>query len=244
MSEDRRPIRALLFDVDGTLYHAPGLRRRMALSLLLRSALDLRLARRRIKNLQAWRHALEALRCETREQIQAAGGLRARQAALALERGAFAESLDEDVTQWMAERPLGFLLAQRRRGILEFVQELAQRGIRCGVWSDYAVDEKLRVLGLSALMEPRLSADDPQIDCLKPWPRGFVRAAELWGLPSSEILYVGDRPDVDAVGASAAGMRVAIFEKRRKASAGDTGYWSVCDVAALRSRLLGLLSEG
>jgi len=46
---------------------------------------------------------------------------------------------------------------------------------------------------------------------LKPSPRGFLRAAERWQIDPSEILVVGDRAEVDAQGAVAAGMPCVII---------------------------------
>jgi putative hydrolase of the HAD superfamily len=49
------------------------------------------------------------------------------------------------------------------------------------------------------------------VNAFKPHPRGFLAAAERWGLAPDSILYVGDRPEVDAVGAAAAGMRCVVI---------------------------------
>ena len=51
-----------------------------------------------------------------------------------------------------------------------------------------------------------LCSTDKEINAFKPHPRGYLRACEEWGLQPQEVLYVGDRPEVDAKGAKAAGM--------------------------------------
>jgi FMN phosphatase YigB (HAD superfamily) len=56
----------------------------------------------------------------------------------------------------------------------------------------------------------RVCATVPAINAFKPHPRGFEEACARLGLEPSEVLYVGDRAEVDGVGARAAGMRCAI----------------------------------
>jgi FMN phosphatase YigB (HAD superfamily) len=56
-----------------------------------------------------------------------------------------------------------------------------------------------------------LCATDPDVGALKPHPRGFERASARWRLDPAEVLFVGDRIDVDAAGAAAAGMPCVII---------------------------------
>lgn len=239
MSRDRTPIRAVLFDLDGTLYRLGPIRRKMAARLLARFLWQPRRARRRIRNLSAYRRALESVRHESPEEIAAAGGVRARQRAVALQFGADARTLDEDVRSWMGERPLRFLRKARRKGVLDLLRDLQWQNVQLGVWSDYPVKDKLEALEVAEIFSLRLSADDPSISCLKPWPHGFRFAARMWELPTSAILYVGDRPDVDAVGANAAGMRCVILG----VSESEGGFVGIRSVPELRARLLETLES-
>jgi FMN phosphatase YigB (HAD superfamily) len=56
-----------------------------------------------------------------------------------------------------------------------------------------------------------LCTSDPEVRALKPNPRGFLRACERWRIEPREVLVVGDRADVDARGAAAAGMPCVII---------------------------------
>jgi FMN phosphatase YigB (HAD superfamily) len=56
-----------------------------------------------------------------------------------------------------------------------------------------------------------LCATDPDINAFKPHPKGFLHACRHWGVPPEEVLYIGDRPEVDAVGAATASMPCAIL---------------------------------
>jgi HAD superfamily hydrolase (TIGR01549 family) len=119
--------------------------------------------------------------------------------------------LERVVVEWIYQRPLKYLRLCRRRGIEAFLTFLEDKGIRAGVFSDYPVLDKLQALGLAGRMSLMLSATDPDINAFKPQPQGFLHACALWGLPPAEVLYIGDRPEVDAVGAANAGMPCALL---------------------------------
>ena len=118
------------------------------------------------------------------------------------------------VREWMYRRPLKYLRICRRRGMMKFFQFAADRGLRTGVFSDYPVREKLQALGIHAPLTVELCATDPEINAFKPNPKGFLHACKLWDLEPGEVLYVGDRLEVDACGAKAAGMPCVIFSGR------------------------------
>jgi FMN phosphatase YigB (HAD superfamily) len=75
-----------------------------------------------------------------------------------------------------------------------------------GVLSDYGhVDDRIHAIGLDPLQfDLRLSNEDE--GALKPAPRPYLRAAELFGVECGKVLVVGDRDDLDGAGAAAAGM--------------------------------------
>jgi putative hydrolase of the HAD superfamily len=66
----------------------------------------------------------------------------------------------------------------------------------------------------------RYSAISGDIGVAKPHVRAFTHVANALGLDPSELLYVGDDPHIDVVGARGAGMRTAWI--RRKALAWPT----------------------
>jgi FMN phosphatase YigB (HAD superfamily) len=120
-------------------------------------------------------------------------------------------ALEKLVTEWFYQRPLKYLRFCRRRGLATFCASLENKGIHIGVFSDYPVMDKLKCLGVADRMSVTLCATDPEIDAFKPSPKGFLYACMLWGLRPEEVLYVGDRPEVDAVGARNAGMPCVIL---------------------------------
>ena len=97
---------------------------------------------------------------------------------------------------------------------MAFLTLLKHQGIQVGVFSDYPVLDKLQALGLAGMMSLTLCATDPEINAFKPHPKGFLHACALWGVFPEEVLYIGDRPEVDACGAANAGMPCALLGKR------------------------------
>ncbi len=55
-----------------------------------------------------------------------------------------------------------------------------------------------------------------EVGAAKPDPRLFAEAARRLGLPPSEILHVGDRPELDLAGATAAGFGAVVYR----------GFWN------------------
>ncbi len=78
---------------------------------------------------------------------------------------------------------------------------------RCGVISNgnsVSQRDKLGRLGPEGRFDPVLISGD--IDAPKPDPRIFAEACRLAGREPAECLYVGDRPETDALGAHQAGL--------------------------------------
>lgn len=202
-------VRAVLFDLDGTLYAQRPLRLLMAAELTTLPLTGFRLAGKRLQALRAFRKAQETLR----NAGQAAGPTAQLEAAAAAS-GLTVAEVSALVDEWMMRRPLKYLRWCRAGGLTRLLDLLESRGIRTGILSDYPAESKIRALGLAGRFSPVLTAADPEVGVFKPHPRGFERACEVWGLAPSEVLYVGDRPEVDAEGAAAAGMRCVIVGRQ------------------------------
>ena len=137
------------------------------------------------------------------------------------------------------ERPLPYLRRCRRPGLLELLEDLQNRGIKLGFFSDYPVLRKLQALEVDGYGSVHLSSGEPTINAYKPRPDGFLRAAELLDLPPAEVLYVGDRPEVDAVGAANAGMSCVIVGG--KGPVEGSGFLAVSGFAELRVMMQNLI---
>jgi putative hydrolase of the HAD superfamily len=198
------PIRAVLFDVDGTLYHQTPVRALMAAELALRIASDVRTGSRIARVLRTFRRVREELRalgCP-------AAPLEELQFARAAERlGETPAFVRKTVEEWMFRRPVGYIRWSRRSAVASLVGRLRRRRVTLGVLSDYPADAKLHSLGLDNVFSIVACTSDSAINAFKPHPRGFLHACAVLGVAPAETAYVGDRADVDAAGAHAAGMR-------------------------------------
>jgi FMN phosphatase YigB (HAD superfamily) len=85
-----------------------------------------------------------------------------------------------------------------------------------------------------------LCTTDPAIAALKPNPRGFLRACEVWRIDPADVLMVGDRADVDAAGAAAAGMPCVIIGRGEGAGSAQFGQLMLPSIERLR----GVLDQG
>jgi len=199
----------VLFDLDGTLYRQGLLQTMMAVELLALVARNPFSAPRRLHALKEYRQAQEALRHRSSE-----GSGPGDQIAMAAARsGTSPAELASLVDEWMMQRPLKYLAWCRAPGVDGLLEFLEEKGLEIGVLSDYPSAAKLRALGLSGRFPLALCSSDAEIGVFKPNPRGFLLACGRWGLSPDQVLMVGDRIDVDAAGASAAGMPCVIIGK-------------------------------
>lgn len=87
------------------------------------------------------------------------------------------------------------------------IEKLHSVGMKVAVLSDYAfVREKLRAIGIAA-GNFDLVADAPSCGGLKPCEDTFLKMAEDLQVLPADILVVGDRDDTDGEGARNSGMR-------------------------------------
>jgi HAD superfamily hydrolase (TIGR01509 family) len=203
-----RGLKVVVFDVDGTLYEQGPLRRAMLLRLLGSHLLRPLQGWRTIRVLSAYRHAQESLRVET------AGDVGAAQIAMAAERtGCDPAEVATCVERWMEREPLPLLRRFRSAGLEDFLRACKAQGLRLAVLSDYPATAKLEALGIADYFDLVLCAQSPDIGVFKPHPRGLLVALQRLGVAPHECLYVGDRAEVDAVAADAAGIPSVIVTR-------------------------------
>jgi phosphoglycolate phosphatase/putative hydrolase of the HAD superfamily len=123
------------------------------------------------------------------------------------------------VEKWMFKIPLKYLPRCRYPGLLEFVSMLKAKGIVTGVFSDYPAEEKLQALGVSVSLS--VSADDKRINKLKPEPDGFLFLSKQLGILPKDCVIIGDRDDRDGEAARRAGMPFLLFSPGRPVSPGS-----------------------
>ena len=209
---DLRNIKGILFDIDGTLYSQAPLRMIMAALLILLNCYKPKELFRKIKVIIQYRKAQEHLRSIDVQE----NGYESQIKYSAEKTGESTFYITSVVDEWFEKKPLPFLRLFRRRGVRKVFDSLCRKGVPLGVFSDYPVENKLHALGISKFVDTRISSSDTGVYGFKPKTNGFLVAAQKMGLDPYVILYVGDREDVDGVGASAAGMQVIIKKKLLK----------------------------
>jgi len=203
MSQSR--IDTLIFDVDGTLYRSGPVRTGILLQMMREALAHPREMLETFRALRAYRSALENLResqcaCPVAEQIRAA----CRNTSLP------EATLTASVARWMEEAPLGLLGPARRAGLLDLLKLAKDRRMRIGAWSDYPAVRKLEAMGVLGYFDAVVSAQEAEVQRFKPDPKGLEVLLARLGAAKEGVLYLGDRPEVDGVAASRAGVRCLI----------------------------------
>lgn len=191
-------IKAVIFDLDGTLYDFRGLPFRLVKTLprdlfLIRAD---RQIRRQLKGCDF--ESPQAYQNEYAKQMHQQTGIK-----------------PEDVLQWYTKhyiRAMCFLLKRyysHRPQLPEVFAKLQEKGIKIVVFSDYPqVRQRIRALGFSdetlATINGIYSAED--FGSQKPAPRPFLEIAKNLAVKPENCLMVGDRDDTDGAGARATGM--------------------------------------
>lgn len=232
---DGARLKAIIFDLDGTLYRQGWLHRAIGLRLIRCHATQPLRGLRTLRALRAYRKAQERLRdgFTSVDLAEAQIGLACTRTNLT------PEFMRACVSRWMEHEPLDIVHRCAWPGIQEFLQTCKARGLRLAVVSDYPAEAKLDALGLRGFFDVVLCAQAPEIGVFKPHPRGLQIALERLGAGASETLYVGDRAEVDAVAAAAAGISCAILV-RTSPIVSDRAWLQIAGYAELRRLLFPL----
>ena len=196
------PIRAVAFDIDGTLYPEWGFFLRQ-FPLCLRSPLLCFAYWKVRKDLRV--HDLydpPLQREQARRVLRLLGRSSGEAAAERMER-----LLHERLYRHWDRLFLGM---KPFAGVREALEQLRAQGYALAALSDFPVGNKLQVLGLEDLFTLFFSAEE--IGYLKPSRMPFCALAEELGYAVEEILYVGNSVSKDILGARNAGMPAALFQ--------------------------------
>lgn len=193
---DLGDARAVIFDLDGTLYNKSRLPLRLVMSDLPHMAM-LGHERKARKELMGHWFGDEQAYYDT---------LYARVAELS-------HTSPSRAIHWYEQRYMpNMQRILRRHYQLEpwvegMLSDLRQRGIKTAVYSDYGcLRERLEALGFDCSWVD-VVADAPALGGLKPCRQSTEKLCALLGVSPSETLMVGDRDDTDGESARRCGMR-------------------------------------
>jgi putative hydrolase of the HAD superfamily len=236
-------IRAVVWDIDDTLYDYTGSDRESALRhFAAEGLLDGHGSAEASEAAEAALARWDAVMTETYERFLAgelsfAGQRRERARAFT---GAPLSDAEADAWfgRYLAHREetdtlfpdvlptLDALAGDYRHGLLSNSGQLVQ-------------ERRLRALGVRDRFEVLLCSD--RLGCAKPAPAAFHAACAALGLPPEAVAYVGDQPETDAAAAHAAGLHgIWLDREGRGTHAGGGGPHRIGGLADLPELLLSL----
>ena len=196
--------RAVVYDVDGTLYPLWPMRFYMLRELAWRLVHSPIRLLRELRLLQVYRSMLDKMRGLTAENSEASDP---QLHAAARKLGMEPADIHDTVHEWVAQRPLRFLPRIANTDLLDTINMLHQRGTPQGVYSDYPPDGKLAALGLADCFQAVIWSGQRGVGEFKPSSKGFTEIARLLKVEPSEVVFVGDRDTRDGRGARSVGMQ-------------------------------------
>lgn len=220
LSVDWARVRLVIFDVDGTLYDQRKLRIRMAV-LLLRHLLGHPTEIGLIRTISTYRRCREELADEDCEDIA-----RLQYERPAQRLGVSSQTIKETVGPWIHEKPLAVLPRCRYPDVERVFEKFRDDGRKVAVLSDYPAERKVKALGLEA--DFCVSAENPEIDRLKPNPAGLAFVLDKAGVDPAAALMIGDRDDRD--GESARRLKVAYLIKGSPGGRGENVFGCYADL--------------
>ena len=200
MSQQPDNLKMVIFDIDGTLYNQKTMRRFMALELALYYIF------------RPWKIGDVKVLMHFRKEREKNALIPELNTEIAENQYKWCQSkvkrplheIKEIVNLWMHKRPLKHILKCTYKHVAEYVQQLNNAGIITCAYSDFDGDAKLKAMNLN--VQHCYSSEQPEINTLKPSANGINYIAAQHQIAKSEILFIGDRDELDGKCAANAGV--------------------------------------
>ena len=218
MQKSINEYKAILFDVDGTLYMQHGLRMTMAKALgkyfllhpfRIKELLAL-IKYRRIR--EYWedisqKHFDSLSRPKTTDGQANMEMMQYQYTAQKLHMTS--RQVQDTVHYWMHSYPLSVLEKFKDKELCLLLEQVRAQGTVIAAYSDYPASEKLKALQLNA--DYIFCSSDNDINCMKPHPKAVQIILSKLKLNEKEVLMIGDRYSKDGLAAINSGMDYLIL---------------------------------
>jgi putative hydrolase of the HAD superfamily len=188
-------VQAVLFDLDGTLHDRDEMFRRWA-TWFVRERLQ-------VRQEAAHRAVVDHL---VHLDAQGYGSKEALFGWVTQQFASVAESSAELITRFRQERNAHLMLSHHTQHLLD---ALSHRGIPFGIVTNGAAEQQLKICQLGLDQRAACVVISAVVGCKKPDPAIFHAAVDHLRVPPGRILFVGDHPENDIVGAAGVGMQTA-----------------------------------
>jgi putative hydrolase of the HAD superfamily len=211
-------IRAVLFDVDDTLFDRKGAQP-LVLEIIVKKLPEI-FRKMEMEKITAAFTESDVITTRDFESGAPSEGLRDIRSRLFLRLLGIDEDYAETITEmYVREYPA---VKAPVPGSRDTVKELG-RSYKTGIVSNGFPDvqyTKLETMGLRQKFSCIVLSEE--IGIRKPDPAIFTRAAALLGIEAEECLYVGDSYTNDVIGAAGAGMKTCWFKRNSTGLEGDS----------------------
>lgn len=123
------------------------------------------------------------------------------------------------------------------------IDQLRAQGIAVGALSNAGLALQTEKLAACGLADVDILVTLDTFGVGKPDPRVFVEAARLLGVPADRVAYVGDEPDIDALGALRAGLGMGVWIDRPGARRGGAHDESTDRARSEGAEIIASLTE-
>lgn len=206
--------KAVIFDVDGTLYSQPRLRLYMLRRLLtyyichptkLKELMILKIYR---SSRERW----QTIAPELQETIDQDTTLENAQYAYVAKRTNTSVSyVKQLVLYWLHTSPLSYLAKCKDSALIDIIALLQDHSITVAIYSDYPSVDKLKALNIHP--DYNFSSSDEEINCMKPSEEAMKTILSALHTEPDSTLMIGDRFSKDGIAAKNMGMDFVILSK-------------------------------
>lgn len=223
---DLGEIKAVAFDIDGTLYHEAKFNR-LIFSHFVRHIVffsHFGLVRKELRKKDFYEDF-----AGTQTEMMAKRMHCSKEEA--------AQKLDKIVYSGLKKY---FTMLEPCDGAIELIRRLKENGLKIGLLSDFPPEQKGDIWGIKQYCDFCLGSEE--IGALKPSSYVFNVLQQKFDVPAENILYIGNNFKYDVLGPKEAGMKAAWFVsskrllKGKKAEAADIAF---CSYRILEKTLFG-----